>query len=166
MQFAFPDMGTQKARLDSFDKKDWPHKKVSMLHPLKLSEAGFFYDQAPDGNDRCVCFSCGLSLVNWNPDDNPFQDHLKHIEGPEANPSLKCPYMELLKKHNPLILGIDPHRKLYMAMDGLPELEDPDNPGQSLETKQNFNRRRDFLKTILTSTLYMQEFRKKPVRNP
>ncbi|OMJ83849.1 hypothetical protein SteCoe_15150 [Stentor coeruleus] len=164
MQFQFPEMATQKARLESFSKKEWPHKKISMLHPLKLAEAGFFFDQAPDGNDRCVCFSCGLSLVNWNTDDNPFQDHLKHIEGPESNPDLKCVYIELLKKHNPKILGLDPYQKLSMAMDGLPELENPENPEDSLKVKENFNRRRDFLKTILTSTLFKQEYRRKPNR--
>ena len=162
MQFSFPEMATQRVRLDSFNKPEWPHKKVSMLHPLKLAEAGFFYDPAPDGPDRCVCFSCGLSLVNWNPEDNPFQDHLKHVEGPEANPGLKCLYMDLLKKHNPAILGIDTHKKLYMAMDGLPEIEDPDRPEHCIEIKENFNRRRDFLKSILTSTLLMQEHRRKP----
>jgi baculoviral IAP repeat-containing protein 5 len=159
MFFAFPDMSSQKARESSFTHKDWPHKKVSMLHPVKLSEAGFFYDQAPDGIDRCVCFSCGLSLVNWNPDDNPFLDHLKHIEGPEANPDLKCKYMELLKKHNPAILGNNSFKKLSMAMDGLPELDTEDSE-KSLAIKENFNKRRDFLKSVLTSTLFKQEFRK------
>lgn len=161
MQFAFADMATQNARFESFDKQEWPHKKISMLHPLKLSEAGFFYDPAPDGPDRCVCFSCGLSLVNWNPDDNPFQDHLKHIEGPDANPGLSCIYIELLKKHNPLILGIDTQKKLFMAMDGLPELENMESPEECLEIKENFNRRRDFLKCILTSSLLIQDYRKK-----
>lgn len=165
MNFAFPEMATQKARESSFNHRDWPHKKVSLLHPIKLAEAGFFYDQAPDAIDRCVCFSCGLSLVNWNPDDNPFIDHLKHIEGPEANPDLKCKYMELLKKHNPAIIGNNVFQKLSMAMDGLPEIEDDQNPAKSMAMKEDFNRRRDFLKSILTSTLFKQEFRKKKVSN-
>lgn len=160
VNFAFPDMATQSARLESFAHKDWPHKKVSMLHPLKLAEAGFFFDQAPDGNDRCVCFSCGLSLVNWNPDDNPFIDHLKHIEGPDANPDLKCTYIEMLKKYNPAIIGNDPYKKLSMAMDGLPEMENSGNPDGSFAIKEDFNKRRDFLKCILASTLLKPEFRR------
>ena len=48
-------------------------------------------------------------------------------------------------------------------MDGLPEAEDPDDPEECLQIKENFNKRRDFLKSILTSTLGMQQFRRKNI---
>ena len=68
--------------------------------------------------------------------------------------------MELLKQYNPLILGLDNQKKLFMAMDGLPELEDSETMQECIEIKENFNKRRDFLKSILTSTLLLQEYRK------
>ncbi|CAG9332210.1 unnamed protein product [Blepharisma stoltei] len=156
--FIYPEMATQAARVETFNKNSWPHKRTSMLHPVKLAEAGFFFDQAPDGNDRCVCFSCGLSLVNWDPNDNPFQDHLKHIENNEAGDKSHCTYMELLKQYNPGILGLSTQKKLYMSMDGLPEIEERYD---ALEIRENFNKRRDFLKSILVSTLLEERFRRK-----
>lgn len=61
--------------------KNWP-SNLSFLHPLDLSECGFFYSNFGD----CVrCFHCGIGLRNWEADDNPWVEH--------ARWSRKCPYL-------------------------------------------------------------------------
>jgi len=66
--------------------------------------------------------------------------------------------MELLKQYNPGILGLSTQKKLYMSMDGLPEIEERYD---ALEIRENFNKKRDFLKSILVSTLLEERFRRK-----
>lgn len=66
----------------------------------------------------------------------------------------------MLKKYNPAILGNDPYKKLSMAMDGLPEIDNLADPNESFAIKEDFNKRRDFLKCILASTLLKTEFRR------
>ncbi|CAG2226716.1 unnamed protein product [Mytilus edulis] len=61
--------------------KNWP-PNLDFLHPLDLSECGFFYSNFGD----CVrCFHCGIGLRNWESDDNPWVEH--------ARWSRKCPYL-------------------------------------------------------------------------
>ncbi|XP_071134869.1 baculoviral IAP repeat-containing protein 3-like isoform X2 [Mytilus edulis] len=61
--------------------KNWP-QNLDFLHPLDLSECGFFYSNFGD----CVrCFHCGIGLRNWESDDNPWVEH--------ARWSRKCPYL-------------------------------------------------------------------------
>lgn len=157
MNIAHPEMNSEEKRFKSFNKEDWPHKRTGMLHPRKLAEAGFFFEKAQDGPDRCVCFSCGLSLVNWEANDNPFLDHLKHLESSDAVESKQCTYMELLKQHNPSILGLDDCQKMSVNMDGLPEVDDEIEPEESLSVKEYYNQRKDFMKCILLSTLVNQD---------
>lgn len=41
----------------------------------ELVDAGFFYTGR---GDRVVCFSCGLGLSDWDPNDQPWIEHAKH----------------------------------------------------------------------------------------
>ncbi|XP_052088632.1 uncharacterized protein LOC127725587 isoform X2 [Mytilus californianus] len=87
--------------------KNWP-PNLDFLHPLDLSECGFFYSNFGD----CVrCFHCGIGLRNWESDDNPWVEH--------ARWSSKCPYL-LQKKGQEFIdsvltvLGIQTDSEIEM----------------------------------------------------
>ena len=98
--------------------------------------------------------------MNWDPNDNPFADHLKHVEAPESARSYKCVYVELLKKYNPVVFGLDKRRKSTLAEDGLPEVDEVCEPDRAVEVKESFNMRRDYLKSILVSSMYRKEYRR------
>eukprot|EP01063_Lacrimia_lanifica_P031308 TRINITY_DN5130_c0_g1_i2.p1 TRINITY_DN5130_c0_g1~~TRINITY_DN5130_c0_g1_i2.p1 ORF type:complete len:132 (+),score=23.90 TRINITY_DN5130_c0_g1_i2:308-703(+) len=46
--------------------------------PEALAAAGFFFNPTNGSPDRCTCFACGLSLVQWEADDSPILEHVKH----------------------------------------------------------------------------------------
>jgi baculoviral IAP repeat-containing protein 7/8 len=58
------------ARLASY--KDWP--KSFPQKPDVLARAGFFYTGI---GDRVICFQCGMGLKDWDPKDDPFEQHIK-----------------------------------------------------------------------------------------
>ena len=60
---------TLKSRLESFI--NWPKADVDIN---KLAEAGFFY---LGRGDQTKCFQCDLTLVNWQPQDDPLVEHGK-----------------------------------------------------------------------------------------
>lgn len=53
----------------------------------ELVDAGFFYTNR---GDRVVCFSCGLGLSEWDPNDQPWVEHAKHNVD-------KCNYLYFVK---------------------------------------------------------------------
>ncbi|KAF8324343.1 uncharacterized protein EI90DRAFT_2934856 [Cantharellus anzutake] len=55
----------------------WPHPPTSKLTPESLADAGFFFNPDDDAPDKTECFICGLSLANWEEDDEPRTEHLK-----------------------------------------------------------------------------------------
>ena len=75
----YPEYVLIERRRASF--KNWP-ENLNFLHPLDLSECGFFYSNFGD----CVrCHQCGIGLRNWESDDNPWVEH--------ARWSRKCSYL-------------------------------------------------------------------------
>ncbi|XP_026872277.2 E3 ubiquitin-protein ligase XIAP [Electrophorus electricus] len=51
------------------------------LHPVdheKLARAGFY---SKGERDRVSCFRCGGSLKNWQPNEDPWEEHAKHYPG-------------------------------------------------------------------------------------
>lgn len=66
-------MGPEENRLKSFSK-DWPHTRLS---PEKLARSGFYHTPTPQHPDRCICFICESALYNWDPDDDPWEEHCK-----------------------------------------------------------------------------------------
>ena len=151
-QIAHQHMRSQRAREETFYQQPWPHMDFSTLHPKRLAAAGFFFDPAQDGKDKCICFACGLQLVNWDPNDNPFGEHLKHAE--TSQEAEKCVYVKLLRQYNPVLLGLSPTRRATMEEDGLMELEDDSrDTATTLHLKEQYNQKRDFMKALLVSTL-------------
>lgn len=43
-----------------------------------MARAGFFFMPSPKDPDNAVCFLCKKSLADWEPNDNPLEEHLKH----------------------------------------------------------------------------------------
>uniref|UniRef100_A0A8C5LM73 Uncharacterized protein n=1 Tax=Leptobrachium leishanense TaxID=445787 RepID=A0A8C5LM73_9ANUR len=64
-------------RLDSF--KRWPEN--SHINPADLARAGFYYTGI---SDAVKCFSCGISLYSFEPEDDPYIEHMKHSSSCEV----------------------------------------------------------------------------------
>eukprot|EP01102_Stenamoeba_stenopodia_P010343 TRINITY_DN3105_c0_g1_i2.p1 TRINITY_DN3105_c0_g1~~TRINITY_DN3105_c0_g1_i2.p1 ORF type:complete len:656 (+),score=100.87 TRINITY_DN3105_c0_g1_i2:255-2222(+) len=75
-------MNEEKKRLKTFEKLNWP---LSAPPPSKLAASGFYFNPKYDQSDACECFSCGVRLYCWNPNDDVNSEHQKH--------SPKCRHM-------------------------------------------------------------------------
>lgn len=81
-EIKYPEYRYEIQRLDSFNS--WP--LALRQRPNDFVDSGLFYT----GNgDRVVCFSCGLGLKHWDPDDIPIIEHAKYTAG--------CHYLNHLK---------------------------------------------------------------------
>ncbi|XP_048839616.1 baculoviral IAP repeat-containing protein 7 isoform X3 [Brienomyrus brachyistius] len=69
-QAAYPDMGAEESRVTTF--QNWPTD--SSAQPDVLARAGFFYT---GHGDNVKCFYCDGGLRNWEPGDDPWQEHAK-----------------------------------------------------------------------------------------
>ncbi|XP_015599785.1 death-associated inhibitor of apoptosis 1 isoform X2 [Cephus cinctus] len=79
---AYPEYVSYDARLRSFDSwpKCMPHSKE------ELANAGFYYTGK---GDQTLCYHCGRGLKDWEPEDNPWEQHAKWFS--------KCYYLLLVK---------------------------------------------------------------------
>ncbi|MBN3310617.1 BIRC3 protein, partial [Amia calva] len=66
----YPEMETEEARLTTFH--NWPTS--ASVQPEILARAGFFYT---GHGDNVKCFYCDGGLRNWEPGDDPWQEHAK-----------------------------------------------------------------------------------------
>lgn len=78
-----PNFMRYNSRLISYRKK-WPQALKYLTEPLV--EAGFYYTQK---NDTVECFSCGLTLKNWNDDESPWEQHAIHAP--------RCDFINMVK---------------------------------------------------------------------
>nr|XP_043906074.1 baculoviral IAP repeat-containing protein 7-A-like isoform X2 [Solea senegalensis] len=69
-QAVYPEMEAEDSRLTSFH--NWPSE--ASVHPDVLARAGFFYT---GHSDNVKCFYCDGGLRNWEPGDDPWQEHAK-----------------------------------------------------------------------------------------
>lgn len=69
-QSKFPQFASLRERLLSF--ADWPDSHPQ--RPSTLARAGFF---ANNKGDMVTCFWCGCRLLDWDPEDNPWEEHSK-----------------------------------------------------------------------------------------
>eukprot|EP00058_Branchiostoma_floridae_P005683 XP_002591171.1 hypothetical protein BRAFLDRAFT_105373 [Branchiostoma floridae] len=62
-----------------------------------------WYGQAKYGDigDETICISCGLRLHNWEPHDNPFREHVRHMSQVADG---RCFFVNSLKAQYPTIL--------------------------------------------------------------
>ncbi|XP_012263094.2 baculoviral IAP repeat-containing protein 5-like [Athalia rosae] len=76
-------------RLASFD--NWPFQSDCTCTPERMAAAGFVLIGDKDEPDLVGCFICGKQLDEWDSNDNPWSEHVKHV------PS--CAYVELGKQN-------------------------------------------------------------------
>ncbi|XP_035616881.1 baculoviral IAP repeat-containing protein 7-like isoform X1 [Oncorhynchus keta] len=69
-QAVYPEMESEESRLTTFH--NWP--TGAAVQPDVLSRAGFFYT---GHGDNVKCFYCDGGLRNWEPGDDPWQEHAK-----------------------------------------------------------------------------------------
>uniref|UniRef100_A0A3B5LIP3 RING-type E3 ubiquitin transferase n=1 Tax=Xiphophorus couchianus TaxID=32473 RepID=A0A3B5LIP3_9TELE len=69
-QAVYPEMETEDSRLTTFH--NWPTE--ASVQPDVLAQAGFFYT---GHGDNVKCFFCDGGLRNWEPGDDPWQEHAK-----------------------------------------------------------------------------------------
>lgn len=74
-----------RSRYESFEH--WP-KSIPVSVDL-LVESGFYYNKI---GDRTSCFSCGLTVHNWEEGDDPWIEHMKN--------SKDCKFLKLKKGDN------------------------------------------------------------------
>jgi len=60
--------------------EQWPYVTSSNFSatPSSLAAAGFYANPCVAYPDRVTCFCCGVSLVQWEPLDDPRVEHCKH----------------------------------------------------------------------------------------
>ncbi|XP_037540741.1 baculoviral IAP repeat-containing protein 7 isoform X2 [Nematolebias whitei] len=69
-QAVYPEMEAEDSRLATFH--NWPAE--ASVQPDVLARAGFFYT---GHGDNVKCFFCDGGLRNWEPGDDPWQEHAK-----------------------------------------------------------------------------------------
>ncbi|KAK7884182.1 hypothetical protein WMY93_027305 [Mugilogobius chulae] len=70
VQAVYPEMEAEDTRLTTFH--NWPTE--ASVQPDVLARAGFFYT---GHGDNVKCFFCDGGLRNWEPGDDPWQEHAK-----------------------------------------------------------------------------------------
>ncbi|KAF4516795.1 hypothetical protein B566_EDAN004634 [Ephemera danica] len=76
-----PRYQTYEARLASF--RSWPNDSPT---PEALSDAGFYYQGTAD---HACCFHCNGGLHNWDPADDPWEEHARWFS--------RCPFVGIIK---------------------------------------------------------------------
>lgn len=59
-------------------KNLWPHdgsRPASKSTSRNLAAAGFYYAPLHPDNDRVICMYCEFALENWDPSDDPLEEH-------------------------------------------------------------------------------------------
>ena len=77
-----PEYASYDARLNTFST--WP--KFMLQTKEQLADAGFYYTGK---SDQTICYYCGCGLKDWEPEDNPWEQHAKWYS--------KCYYLLMIK---------------------------------------------------------------------
>ncbi|KAI9677308.1 MAG: hypothetical protein M1829_002651 [Trizodia sp. TS-e1964] len=73
---AYPSKGRRSSAKSKASKKlVWPH---TFLSPLKLAEAGFYFQPTQSNPDNVCCFLCERNFDGWEEQDEPLREHLQH----------------------------------------------------------------------------------------
>ncbi|KAK5863548.1 hypothetical protein PBY51_000572 [Eleginops maclovinus] len=71
----FQSMHLLDLRKQSF--VDWPFRDECKCTPDKMANAGFVHCPSENEPDVACCFYCLIELEGWEPDDDPWSEHLK-----------------------------------------------------------------------------------------
>ncbi|KAH6921193.1 hypothetical protein HPB50_027820 [Hyalomma asiaticum] len=87
-------MNLLENRIATFDC--WPLRGSSVCSPRRMAEAGFYYCPTETDPDLARCYVCFKELVEWEPGDDPFQEHACYTD---------CPFVALgMKKEKDITL--------------------------------------------------------------
>eukprot|EP00756_Hemistasia_phaeocysticola_P066198 Hpha_TRINITY_DN9068_c0_g1::TRINITY_DN9068_c0_g1_i1::g.141959::m.141959 len=86
-----PLMADERQRLASF--VDFPISG-QFCNPRELAAAGFFHAPLPGHPDGVSCFSCGLWLCGWDPEDDPVEAH-EEMDTRQCN---ECKYLKSMNQ--------------------------------------------------------------------
>jgi len=75
-------------RLESFAQ--WPHVDCNCT-PEKLADAGWFMIGTANEPDLVKCYYCQREIDGWEPEDDPWEEHLRRSGDP-------CPFIKKGKK--------------------------------------------------------------------
>ncbi|XP_068608720.1 baculoviral IAP repeat-containing protein 5b [Brachionichthys hirsutus] len=75
--YAFHKMYSQEMRVQSF--QDWPFREDCKCTPEKMAKAGFVHCPGENEPDVACCFFCLIELEGWEPDDDPWSEHVKRF---------------------------------------------------------------------------------------
>ncbi|XP_061842542.1 baculoviral IAP repeat-containing protein 5b [Nerophis lumbriciformis] len=56
---------------------DWPFREDCNCTPEKMAKAGFVHCPSENEPDVVCCFFCLIELEGWEPDDEPWNEHIK-----------------------------------------------------------------------------------------
>ncbi|XP_011862878.1 PREDICTED: baculoviral IAP repeat-containing protein 5 [Vollenhovia emeryi] len=57
---------------------NWPFNDSNKCNAECMAEAGFYVVGGKDEPDLVECFICSKQLNGWEPDDDPWDEHVKH----------------------------------------------------------------------------------------
>ncbi|KAL1020913.1 hypothetical protein UPYG_G00006330 [Umbra pygmaea] len=72
---SYSTMYSYDKRLDSF--ADWPFREECQCTPEMMAKAGFVHCPIESEPDVACCFFCLKELEGWEPEDNPWSEHVK-----------------------------------------------------------------------------------------
>uniref|UniRef100_A0A7N9AVJ4 Baculoviral IAP repeat containing 5b n=1 Tax=Mastacembelus armatus TaxID=205130 RepID=A0A7N9AVJ4_9TELE len=73
--FSYDKMYSHDMREQSF--AEWPFREECNCTPEKMAKAGFVHCPSENEPDVACCFFCLLELEGWEPDDDPWAEHIK-----------------------------------------------------------------------------------------
>ncbi|XP_030623555.1 baculoviral IAP repeat-containing protein 5b [Chanos chanos] len=86
----FDQMYSFERRLKTFS--DWPFREDCQCTPEMMAKAGFVHCPSENEPDVACCFFCLRELEGWEPDDNPWNEHIKR--------SPNCPFLLMKTDYN------------------------------------------------------------------
>jgi hypothetical protein len=123
-------MDSEADRLATFKPGAWPYG--AWIAHERLAAAGFFASPTPAAPYRVVCFACHNTLTEWEPNDDPWEEHCKHYPdcpfvqeaAPECDEALDLvgPAMRGANQAGPILL---PELRSIARSKGLPHVRDP-----------------------------------------
>ncbi|XP_041860190.1 baculoviral IAP repeat-containing protein 5b [Melanotaenia boesemani] len=73
--FIYDQFYSHELRKQSF--ADWPFRDECKCTPEKMAKAGFVHCPSENEPDVACCFFCLIELEGWEPDDDPWREHVK-----------------------------------------------------------------------------------------
>ncbi|XP_075995145.1 baculoviral IAP repeat-containing protein 5b [Genypterus blacodes] len=91
----YDKMYSHDLREQSFE--EWPFREECSCTPEKMAKAGFVHCPSENEPDVTCCFFCLIELEGWEPDDNPWSEHIKR--------SPNCGFLTMQKDFTELTVG-------------------------------------------------------------